>query len=164
MNPDEYSRLAQQHRPLLAKIALRFFSDAEAAEDIVQDTLLRLWLVRERMADANDFCALGTRIAKNLCVNEWKRRQIRNETEPPPDTTPAPCSTDEAVEMSENKRLLQWAVSRLPHSEQRIFRLWSEERLGVRQIADVLGIKPTTVSNTLSKVKRKLLHLIRSQS
>ncbi|MCF0235835.1 MAG: hypothetical protein HUK09_03825, partial [Bacteroidaceae bacterium] len=89
MNATEFSHFAQEHRQRFAGVALNFFHDVEAADDIVQDSLLRLWLVRERLTEESDFVALGIRIAKNLCVNEWKRRQVRATDEGSPPDPPS---------------------------------------------------------------------------
>ena len=95
MNATQFCLFTRQHREALARVALNFFHDTEAAADIVQETLLRLWVVRARLRAEADFLALGIRIAKNLCVNEWKRRQLHAVAgEPMPET---PSSTDTAA-------------------------------------------------------------------
>lgn len=163
MNPSEYCRLAQHHRPTWLRLAHRFFHEMEAAEDIVQDALVKLWLVRERLQSSDDFAALGTRIVKNLCVNEWKRRQVRAEIDVPPPEITASSDTTAPLENAENRQLLRWALMQLPKAEARIFRLWSEEQLDIQQIAAILHLQPTSVSNALSKAKRKLFLLIQSR-
>lgn len=163
MNPAEYCHLAQRHRSEWIRLAHRFFHEMEAAEDIVQDALVKLWLICERLGSANDFAALGTRIVKNLCVNEWKRRQVRSEIDIPPPELPTLNDTAAPLEMAENQRLLQWAIAQLPRAEANIFQLWSEEELDIQQIATILNLQTTSVSNALSKARRKLLRLILSR-
>ena len=46
MNATQFSLFTRQHREALTRVALNFFHDTEAAADIVQETLLRLWVVR----------------------------------------------------------------------------------------------------------------------
>lgn len=160
MNATQYSRLALQYRDFLLRIALNFFHDAEVAEDIVQDCLLRLWVARERLTDETDFRAFGIRIAKNLCVNEWKRRQTHAHTDLPPPDLPSASDTAAPTEEAEDRQRLAQALNTLSPTERRIFTLWSNEQLDTAQIAAILNIKPTTASNTLSKVKRKLFQLL----
>lgn len=163
MNPAEYCRLAQHHRPRWIHLAHGFFRDVEAAEDIVQDALVKLWLVRNRLRSDDDFSALGLRIVKNLCVNEWKRRQVRGEIDVSPPELSVPSDTASSLEIADNQRLLQWAIAQLPRAEARIFQLWSEDELDVRQIATILNLQTASVSNALSKARRKLLRLIQSR-
>lgn len=164
MNASSYCHFVQLHRAHFQRLALRFFSEVEQADDIAQDTLLKLWIGRERIASEQDFLALGTRITKNLCVNEWKRRQLQ--AVPCHNALPEFASntdTAAALEHQENECLLQWALEQLPRREARIFRLWSEGAMDIQQIAATLGIKSTSVSNSLSKVKRKIYQLILSR-
>ena len=163
MNATEFSHFAQEHRQRFAGVALNFFHDVEAADDIVQDSLLRLWLVRERLTEESDFVALGIRIAKNLCVNEWKRRQVRATDEGSPPDPPSAADTAAPLEEAENQTLLARALERCTPTERRIFQLWQNEQLEAAQIADILQCKTTTVSQTLSKVRRKIFTLIQSQ-
>ena len=137
MNATQFSLFTRQHREALARVALNFFHDTEAAADIVQETLLRLWVVRARLRAEADFLALGIRIAKNLCVN-------------------AP------LEEQENQHRLHAALATLTSTERRIFTLWRDEQMEVAQIAEIMGCLPTTVSNTLYRTKRKLFTLIQS--
>lgn len=164
MNADTYCHFATLHRAHFLRLALRFFAETEQADDIAQDTLLRLWIGRERIASEQDFLALGTRIAKNLCLNEWKRRQHQAQASSTSFLEQASNSdTAATLECQENEQLLQWALAQLPRSEARIFRLWSEGAMDTQQMAATLDIKPTSVSNALSKVKRKIYQLILSR-
>lgn len=163
MSPTEYSYLVELHRAYFVRLAFRFFQDAELADDLAQDTLLRLWIGRERIASEADFLALGTRIAKNLCVNEWKRRKNHGDSDVSPPDRASQSDTAAELETHENEQLLCWAIRQLPRNEARLFRLWSEGAMNTQQMAAVLNIKPTTVSNTLSKVKRKIYQLILSR-
>ncbi len=162
MNATQFSLFTRQHREALARVALNFFHDAEAAADIVQETLLRLWVVRARLRAEADFLALGIRIAKNLCVNEWKRRQRHAVAGEPMPETPSSTDTAAPLEEQENQHRLHAALATLTSTERRIFNLWRDEQMEVAQIAEIMGCLPTTVSNTLYRTKRKLFTLIQS--
>ena len=162
MNATQFSLFTQQHRDAFARVALNFFHDAEAADDIVQETLLRLWVARLRLTEESDFLAFGIRIAKNLCVNGWKRRQRHAVVGEPMPETPSSTDTAAPIEEQENQHRLHAAIASLSPTEHRIFTLWRDEQLEVAQIAEIMGCLPTTVSNTLYRTKRKLFTLIQS--
>ena len=75
MTTIEYEEIVQRMRPRLVKLGGSFFQDDELAADAVQEALLRLWLLRERVNDENYAEALLIRMTKNVCVSEWRRRQ-----------------------------------------------------------------------------------------
>lgn len=49
MTHEAFEHIAQELRPRLLGIGRRFFNEEETAEDIAQETLMRLWLVREQI-------------------------------------------------------------------------------------------------------------------
>ncbi len=164
MNAQQFCQCTLQYREHFTKIAFNFFHSTEVAEDIVQDTLLRLWTVHERLATDEDFHALGIRIAKNRCVDEWRRQQQLLPTEEGFIELSSSSDTSAQLEEAEDQRRLHNALAHLTPTEQRIFTLWNHEQLSVAEIGTLLHCKTTTVSNTLSKVKRKLFQILQSTS
>ena len=136
-------------------------SDAEAqAEDAVQEALLRLWLMRERVEKEAE--ALVVRLTKNVCVDEWRRQQRRGSTtttdiaanrilatEPPP------------MEMDEAGRKLQEAVATLPESERRLFRMRHELEMDIAEIAAVTGLHPRSISTIISRARQKIIQQLK---
>ena len=49
-------------RPTLLRQALRYMEDADEAEDVVQDVLLKLWFLRNRLDHYRNIEALAKRI------------------------------------------------------------------------------------------------------
>ena len=78
MTQQEFEHIAQQLRPLLLHIGQQFFGNSDNAEDIAQETLMRLWQLRDRIEQKVELEPLAIRMAKNLCISEWRRRQVRN--------------------------------------------------------------------------------------
>ena len=76
MTQQEYEHIVPELRPRLKDIGRQFFGDEEMAEDIAQETLMRLWLLRERIASLTDIKPLAVRMAKNLCVSEWRKQKV----------------------------------------------------------------------------------------
>ena len=77
MTHDAFEHIARELRPKLLHIGVRFFGNNATAEDIAQETLMRLWLIRERIDLQVGIEPLALRMAKNLCVSEWRKRQVR---------------------------------------------------------------------------------------
>ena len=50
MTTEEYELIARKLRPRLFSIGREFFGDSDTAEDIAQETLMRLWVMRGRVA------------------------------------------------------------------------------------------------------------------
>ena len=146
-------------RPRLKDIGRQFFGNEEMAEDIAQETLMRLWMLRERIEAQTDIEPLAVRMAKNLCVSEWRKQKVRQ------GNVLQEALTDHKdiqrdVELKEEVARLKRAVSQLKPAEQRLFRMRHEAEMDIQQISAVTGIGVRSVSAMLSTAKRKLLKIL----
>ena len=159
MTIKEFEHIAIVLRPSLKDIGRQFFGDDDTAEDVAQETLMRLWMLRERINSEMGPEALAIRMAKNLCVSEWRKQKVRQgkalEVE-----LAAHDDTQHNMEIQESIRRLRRAVSRLTPTEQCLFRMRHEAEMNIQQIAAVTGIGARSVSAMLSTAKRKLLEIL----
>lgn len=159
MTRQAFEHIAPQLRPRLKDIAQRFFGDEDKAEDIAQETLMRLWLLRDRIAPQADIGPLAVRMAKNLCVSEWRKQQVRQGQAVQVEFV-AHCDIQRDVELKEDIDRLRQAVNQLKPAEQRLFRMRYEAEMDIGQIAAATGIGERSVSAMLSTAKRKLQEIL----
>lgn len=159
MTQQEYEHIVPSLRPRLKDIGRQFFGSDDAAEDIAQETLMRLWMVRDRIAPQADIEPLAVRMAKNLCVSEWRKQKVRQGN-----ALQVELATHDDiqhhVELKEEIARLQKAVSQLNPAEQRLFLMRHEAEMDIQQISAVTGIGARSVSAMLSTAKRKLLEIL----
>ncbi|MGM9674353.1 MAG: RNA polymerase sigma factor [Bacteroidaceae bacterium] len=156
MTTETYIEMAARQRAELLRMARDFLHDEAEAEDAVQESLLRLWLMRERIAQPRDFCLLAVRITKNVCISLWRKHQGRQMLPLEALTSLESSMRCDGVEEAENSRLLREAVDSLPPSYRRIFHLW-RQGMEIQEIAIVAGAKPRTVSSMLSAARARIL-------
>lgn len=159
MTQQEYEHIVPELRPRLKDIGRQFFGDEEMAEDIAQETLMRLWLLRERIASLTDIKPLAVRMAKNLCVSEWRKQKVRQGNALQAEF-PAHEDTQRNMELKDEIARLRQAVSQLKPAEQRLFRMRHEAEMDIQQISAVTGIGVRSVSAMLSTAKRKLQEIL----
>jgi RNA polymerase sigma-70 factor (ECF subfamily) len=144
--------LIDEHwRPLLG-YATRIIDDRDSAEDIVQETFIRLW---ERRSDwdprASARVILYT-IVRNLALNGRKSAKVRDRWDVQrrvlrPSPIPAP---DDALEADELTLALQEAIEALPPRRREILLLSRYDSLSRSEIAELLSLSPQTVANHLA--------------
>ena len=159
MTQQEFEHIVPRLRPRLKDIGRQFFGNEEMAEDIAQETLMRLWMLRERIAPQTDIEPLAVRMAKNLCVSEWRKQKVRQENSLQEALTDHK-DIQRDVELKEEVARLKRAVSQLKPAEQRLFRMRHEAEMDIQQISAVTGIGVRSVSAMLSTAKRKLLEIL----
>ena len=163
MTQQEYEHIAQQLRPLLLHIGQQFFGNSDNAEDIAQETLMRLWQLRDRIEQKVELEPLAIRMAKNLCISEWRRRQVRNSVSLSKQEAITNETISRQLEANEAIAQLRSALTRLKPTEQRLFRMRHELEMDITEISAVTGIAPRSVSAMLSTAKRKLSEILNSK-
>lgn len=163
MTTEEYELIARKLRPRLFSIGREFFGDSDTAEDVAQETLMRLWVMRGRVAADTGVEALAVRMARNVCVSEWRRRKVRLAVSDLSTAAAQPdnADTDSIMAERDNTRLLKTAVGRLTPTEQRLYRMRHELDMDISQITAATGIGEHSVSAMLSKARRQLLEMIK---
>jgi RNA polymerase sigma-70 factor, ECF subfamily len=70
-----FAELFVRHRTKVFFACQRFFSDAQRAEDATQEAFLRAYR-RIQTFQGGDFVGWLMRIAKNVCIDEWRRGRL----------------------------------------------------------------------------------------
>lgn len=129
----------------------------ELAEDIVQDTFLKIWLRRDRLNAVEHFSAYLFRMAQNAVVDSLKRqanevlileRNISVFTEDP--------EPDSRLHIKLVKNVLEEAVRKLPAQQQKVWRLRREYGKRIKEIAAEMGISEMTVKGHLNRAQASL--------
>lgn len=144
------------------EVGRTFWGDESKAEDVAQETLMRLWLVRDRLETEDVTEALLVRMAKNVCVNMWRQERARPTVSLEEGKTKA---TDEGhkTEHEDNMRMLQKAIDQLPPNEQRLFRMRHEMDMDISQIAATTSILPRSISAIISSARRKITEILKKE-
>ncbi|MBQ7462038.1 MAG: sigma-70 family RNA polymerase sigma factor [Bacteroidaceae bacterium] len=157
MGKEEFCILANKLRGDILSLSRRFLREEAEAEDNVQDTLLRLWTVREKLDEVRSVEALTHAICKNLCVSKLRKRRVI-----PMELSDEIklVSTNDSEWMLEEKENAQWledSIAGLPAAQMQILRMSQQDGLENSEIAEVLGISEVTVRTALCKARKKLL-------
>ncbi len=146
------------YEPLCRYAARLLDGDMDDAEDVVQQTFIKLWEQREILPIQFSVKAYLYKMVHNRSLNRLRDAQTRrrhseisvsfgNDTAPP-------------VEVSDLQTRLQAALEQLPTECRRIFELSRFEELKYREIADQLNISIKTVETQMGKALRLMrVHL-----
>jgi RNA polymerase sigma factor (sigma-70 family) len=137
-------------RPVKAVIA-RIVLNTSEAEDLAQETFVRLWQHRDRFNPSQAVKPWILGIAVNLARNRlrwWRRRPSItlddwNETPWSPDAAPVPHGS-KPLEQSEQVRAVRDALAALPPDFREVIVLFEYEGLSYADIALALGTTPKT--------------------
>lgn len=140
------------HGPRLLRTAYLLAGDHGAAEDLLQDTLVRAWDRWSRVSGADQPLAYVHRMLVNASVSRWRALRLRQGGERLVATPPELAAADPAGRDEEVWRL----VSTLPPRQRAVVVLSYYEDLADAQVAETLGCATGTVKSQRAKALRAL--------
>lgn len=158
MTEQAYKEMVERMRPRLMQMGREFFGSDTEAEEVVQETFIRAWNVRNK-ATLTD--AYLMRIARNCCVSMWRGQRMEVELTDDSHAAITEVTPQEEVEERENSEWLRGRLRRLPKAEREVWQLFYDEGLTVEEIAEARGISVASVRNTISSVRNTLRTALR---
>ena len=155
MDRATFEQMAQQYRSVAVSIGLQHYGTLEDAEDVAQDTMLKLWNYCEQLDDERNLSGYVARTAKNVCIDRDRTRRIevvRTRKE----ASVLSLSPQEVMEEAEIEQLLQEAIASLQPQERRFFLMRQQEGLTAEEIGRMTGVPPSSVSSMISMARKKL--------
>ena len=152
---DLLARLA----PMLFGYATRVLGDRAEAEDVVQDTMMRLWKIAPewRQGEAK-VSTWAYRVAANLCTDRLRRRKTRGQValddvaEPPADM----ASAVEVMTEAARSDALDAALQSLPERQRQAVVLRHLDGMSNPEIAAIMDIGVEAVESLTARGKRAL--------
>lgn len=147
--------LVQRHQERVVRLARRITGDAELAEDVAQESFLRVYRAAKRYKPSARFTTWLHRIVVNLC---WDHRRgwRRVATEPhdrPDDPRREP---PEGLARSEMRAVVRRAVGALPPRQRVAVVLHRFEGCSMREIAAITGWSESAIESCLVRAYRRL--------
>lgn len=171
---DALVELVHRYQNDVFRFSLHYLKNVEMAKEIVQETYLRVYTARDRFDVTRSFKPWLLCIARNLCLNEIKRKkavgmetleEYASESREPSGELLHWTVGDAAGEMMANERreALLEAVNGLPEDAREMVMLRYFERLSAREIAHIVdsteGAVRTRIHRILRQMRKKCQHI-----
>lgn len=159
MTEQEFVDIVPQLRALALQKALSYPSASDWADDVAQDSLIKMWALRESVSSRQHALGLVATMARHLTIDRLRKEhtvgleQARNI-----------AATERASERVEEESYGKWldkALTKLPPTEYQVLHLRQVEKLSAEEIAAIVGISPRSVGTLLSRARKRLLEQIK---
>jgi RNA polymerase sigma-70 factor (ECF subfamily) len=148
-----YRVLSERYLKPILNHCLRMLTNLAEAEDVTQETFLKLW---QSPPDPKETPKVSTwlyRVAHNRCVDVLrKRRDTTTEDELAVDSV----RPSRALERKQTAEAVQGALARLPERQRSALCLSHYEGMSNPEIALVLGVSVEATESLLSRARRTL--------
>jgi RNA polymerase sigma-70 factor (ECF subfamily) len=150
-----YRALAERYLAPIVRYASRLLGDAHEAEDVAQETFLRLWQQASRYeARGHKPSTWLYRVAHNLCVDRLRKR--RPEANESPDEREGGERPSGELAKKELAAAVHAALTALPERQRAAIALIHDEGMSQTEAAEVLGCGVEAVESLLSRARRTL--------
>ncbi len=167
-----FNELVERYQTRLLNFIYRTTGDRERAEDLVQETFIRIYRHLHRFDQSKKFSTWAYTIASNLAKNELRNRS-RNplvlfqtikknwEADQRPleweDNTYRP---DDLFRKRHLRQMVQSAVEELPEHHREVFMLREMEGKTYEEIAEITGCNLGTVKSRLNRARNNFAQII----
>ena len=159
---DEFAfvSLYNRYKDAVYAFCVKMLLNKELAQDVVQDTFLRVYENRERLLKTDSFKAWLFTIARNQCLNHLRRNnwQISLDSEMvlPPGVLGTKSTPVFELEKSERIKLVNHFLAELKPDYREVIVLREYQNLSYEEIAAVTRSTLSAVKSRLFKARKKL--------
>jgi len=161
----EYAALVDSYSDKVYRLALRMTGDEQDAEDVLQETFIKVFKYIDGFKGLSSLSTWIYRIAMNEALMLLRKHRPEgyslDEENEDEDITPRQIASwgalpEKALVSSETAHHLQVAVMRLPETLRSVFLLRDTEQFSVKETAEALGISEGAVKVRLLRARLKL--------
>ena len=142
-------------RQQLYFLALKWMQNEADAEDVVQETLLRLWNMHEQLDAIANPPAFAMQITKNNCIDRLRAKKDTVEIvdflgEATNETPYSHAETNDKME------IVRQIIARLPELQRVVITMRDIEGYELQEIAEITGTQTASVTMNLSRARKKV--------
>jgi RNA polymerase sigma-70 factor (ECF subfamily) len=146
----------------LIRFAYGFVGSGDVAEDIVQETLLRVWETRTTLRADRSFRAYLFTAVRHRALNLLKHaaveeRHAAHTTEP----EPIVLGVDDELDAARIEQAIRAVIATLPERRRTVIRLRYEEELPFQTVAEIMGISEKAAKDLTARTVREIRLRIR---
>jgi len=158
-----FRSLVDRHLPTVLAIARRMLRDDAEAEDVAQETLLRLW----RNAAGLELGDGGVRpwlrrVAANLCIDRVRAQRNTSLGDALPEEVEPAVQVTRLAERELGRRV-DAALKALPERQRLALTLFHYEGMSQIEVGEAMGISDEAVESLLARARRTLKAALRDE-
>ncbi len=156
-----FRTLVETHQRPLSAYTRRMLGDEGLADDVVQETFLRLWTQAARYdGKAARLTTWLHNIAHNLCIDSFRRGRRITFSDDADATLESSDAPDDVQQSQERSDAVRQAVARLPERQRSALILCHYQGLSNRDAAQILDVSVDALESLLARARRSLKQML----
>ena len=162
-----FSVLVDRYKDLVFTLALRMLKNREEAEEVAQDTFIKVYKSINKFKGDSKFSTWIYKIAYNTSLDRLKKnKKYINDVAIDEFTERQIKTIDNALdklEDEEREQTIQKCIALLPNDDSFLLTLYYFDELTLEEISKTIGIKPNNVKVKLYRSRKKLATILKQQ-
>tara|TARA_Y100001968_G_scaffold325826_1_gene367759 strand:- start:22 stop:603 length:582 start_codon:yes stop_codon:yes gene_type:complete len=165
-NGDEnaYIELVNRYRDKILNFIFNYLGDFEISEDIVQDTMIKLYQKKHYYKEIAKFSTWLYTIAKNLANTELRKKKQRKTTilshiskdDKPYDIPSDYPGTHQEIESEITTKIIREAIDQLTDKFKTVILLRDIQELSYEDISSIVGVPIGTIKSRINRARLQL--------
>ncbi|MEL7159470.1 MAG: RNA polymerase sigma factor [Bacteroidota bacterium] len=161
---DNFTSLITSVRSRLHRLACSVVGDADEAEDVVQEVLIKSWNKREQIVNLDNPPAWLLRMTRHQAIDRLRSAKVRNVRETEAAGMDVDARTPYRLAAANDTLAHVHRILRgLPPAQQEVLRLRELEGMEYREIAEATGLSMDKVKVYLHRGRSKMRTLLQQQ-
>ncbi|MDR1882710.1 MAG: RNA polymerase sigma factor [Prevotella sp.] len=155
MDAETFKKVFLPYHQKLYRIACCIVQDAANAEDIVQETFIKLWNKREEMYGIENTEAFAIIILRNTCLDCLRKTKNNYRLNYDADI-PETASSAKQIEARDEADQVRKLINRLPDMQRQVMILKHWDGYSDEEIEQITGISPGNIRVILSRARKTI--------
>lgn len=167
MTRKEFENILPTIRTQTFNIGYRFFGNRDDAEEVAQESLLRLWQYCQQLDSEQDIKLLATKVAKRVSIDIYRQyhkietTELDNTSPPTADNSYAP---DSKIITNDTQTIIDNSINQLQNREKQLIKL-TQEDIDTTEIARQTNLPVRSVRSMIAMAKNKIKkNILKQQS
>lgn len=162
-----FAVLVERYKDLVFTLTIRMLKNREEAEEVSQDTFIKVYKSLAKFKGDSKFSTWIYRIAYNTCLDRLKRNKRQwNEVAIDELTEHKIKTIDDALENMESyeqQQAIRECIQQLPSDDSFLLTLYYFEDLSLDEISKIVNIEANTIKVKLFRSRKKLASILRQR-
>ena len=156
----------QKYHNKVYTFSIRILHSQLLAEEVVQESMLKLWQMGPGVININNLDSYLKRIARNCAIDLLKRKELELKTDGKLGNTweESHNDTEEQILLNDIRKILNDGVSLLPQQQKLVYQLCHLEGLKYEEAANRLNLSVLTVQSYMKLALRFLRNYIKAHT
>ena len=143
-------------RDKLLNYARKLTEDPSDAEDAVQEIMLKLWNMRQKLDEYQSIEALAMTMTHHLCMDIWRAKRPDSLSLEQVQAPSRSATPERLLEEKDEFRLMREIIDSLPTLQRTIIQMKDVQEYETEEIAEITGCSAEAIRSNLSRARKKV--------